>query len=236
VLVILGLLVGGVLTGKELIRAAEFRKIATDVDKYIIATRAFKDKYFALPGDFNQASRFWGTNCDVSATVACNGNSNGIANKWGDTLEYTMYWRHLSLAGLIDFGANGSTMALYGGVAGNNIPGTALRAGIYVGGLNGATYGLPNGDYNFINVSLYTSATPPWVNLSQVNWSVGLPWTNQEAKLFDQKYDDGNASSGRIWGGWTYWMTTGGCKATATGDYNLSASQQGCQIVYVSPF
>ncbi len=45
VLVILGLLVGGVLSGQSLIRAAELRSITEDYARYVTATHTFKDKY-----------------------------------------------------------------------------------------------------------------------------------------------------------------------------------------------
>ena len=47
VLVILGLLVGGVLSGQSLIRASELRKYTTSADKYKTAILSFRDKYFA---------------------------------------------------------------------------------------------------------------------------------------------------------------------------------------------
>jgi len=59
VLVIVGLLVGGVLTGKSLIRAADLRSVSTDYEGYRTATSAFRDKYFGLPGDITNASSFW---------------------------------------------------------------------------------------------------------------------------------------------------------------------------------
>lgn len=60
VLVILGLLVGGVVAGQSLIRAAELRSVSTDYQRFLTATLTFRDKYFALPGDFTMASRVWG--------------------------------------------------------------------------------------------------------------------------------------------------------------------------------
>ncbi|MGB1540395.1 MAG: prepilin-type N-terminal cleavage/methylation domain-containing protein, partial [Rickettsiales bacterium] len=55
VLVILGLLTGGILGGQSLIRAAELRSVSKEYEKYQTAINIFKDKYFALPGDFNNA-------------------------------------------------------------------------------------------------------------------------------------------------------------------------------------
>src|SRR4051812_28937287 len=85
VLVILGLLVGGVLTGQSLIRAAELRAITTEQNRYVTATHTFRDKYFALPGDMTNATAYWGTsgNCPGLAAqgnttpATCNGNGDG---------------------------------------------------------------------------------------------------------------------------------------------------------------
>mgnify|MGYP001100732306 CR=1 FL=1 len=58
VLVILGLLVGGILGGKSLIKAAELRSISTEQAQWNTAIKAFRDKYFMLPGDMNNATSF----------------------------------------------------------------------------------------------------------------------------------------------------------------------------------
>src|ERR1700691_433072 len=51
VLVIIGLIVGGVLVGQDLIRAAEVRAQISQIEKYNTAVNTFRDKYNALPGD-----------------------------------------------------------------------------------------------------------------------------------------------------------------------------------------
>ena len=56
VLVILGLLVGGVLTGQSLIRAAELRTVSTQYATFSTAVNTFRDKYFTIPGDMTNAS------------------------------------------------------------------------------------------------------------------------------------------------------------------------------------
>ena len=61
VLVILGLLTGGILSGQSLIRAAELRSVTTEYSRYTAATYSFRDKYFALPGDMSNAESFWGS-------------------------------------------------------------------------------------------------------------------------------------------------------------------------------
>ena len=50
-LVIIGLIIGGVLAGKDMIRASELRALLSQKDKYITAVNVFKGKYNALPGD-----------------------------------------------------------------------------------------------------------------------------------------------------------------------------------------
>ena len=67
VLVILGLLVGGVLAGQSLIHAAELRAISTELTNYKTAIGAFRDKYLAIPGDMNNAVKFWGAQAGSTA-------------------------------------------------------------------------------------------------------------------------------------------------------------------------
>ena len=117
VLVILGLLVGGVLTGQSLIRAAELRSVTNDVQNYTTAISAFRDKYFALPGDMPNATQFWGiaagsgngavAPCSTAATTdgrTCNGNGDGrIADLSASpsVTESFRMWQHLANAALI---------------------------------------------------------------------------------------------------------------------------------------
>ena len=120
VLVILGLLVGGVLTGQSLIRSAELRAITTERDKFTTALYAFQDKYMALPGDMPNAFAYWGSlgkaGCatdDLTVDTGCNGDGNGqIGINSGDVNEPSKSWMHLSLSGLIE-GAYDGTSANY---------------------------------------------------------------------------------------------------------------------------
>lgn len=157
VLVILGLLVGGILAGQSLIRASQLRSVAVEYDRYRTATLAFRDKYFAIPGDFSNATGFWGKDdayCagdsgTASATGTCNGDGNarlspGSASTTGEILQF---WRQLALAGLIDGNYTGIA-GPSGGLnqrIGENVPASKLAgAGWGVswrGGISGnATY------------------------------------------------------------------------------------------------
>jgi len=60
VIVIIGLLAGGVLVGKDLIAYAEMRRFISDYQEYESAYNTFKLKYNCIPGDCVGASTdFW---------------------------------------------------------------------------------------------------------------------------------------------------------------------------------
>ena len=50
-LVIIGLVVGGVLVGQDLIRAAKVRSTVSDIEKFNTAAFTFRSKYNHYPGD-----------------------------------------------------------------------------------------------------------------------------------------------------------------------------------------
>lgn len=54
---IIGLLIGGVLKGQQLIFNARVQRVIKDISAYTTALAAFEDKYDQLPGDMRTASR-----------------------------------------------------------------------------------------------------------------------------------------------------------------------------------
>jgi len=116
VLVIIGLLVGGVLQGQELIKQAQVRNVISRFNEYDAAVNTFRSKYDQLPGDFAKANAF-GVNkaqgsaaTDVAATPQANGdgdNNGFISDGTGSTAttrysgEIANFWAHLSNMGLI---------------------------------------------------------------------------------------------------------------------------------------
>ncbi len=67
VLVIIGLLVGGVLQGQELIKQAQIRSVISQMSEYDTAVNTFRAKYQQMPGDINRAAAY-GLNCpDIGA-------------------------------------------------------------------------------------------------------------------------------------------------------------------------
>jgi len=101
VLVIIGLLVGGVLKGREMITNAKIKRIENDFSGVSAAIFAYQDRYGVLPGDDPAAAtRFSGT-----WRGADNGNGNGnISGGWSSTNnanESRKIWKHLRGSGLI---------------------------------------------------------------------------------------------------------------------------------------
>jgi prepilin-type N-terminal cleavage/methylation domain-containing protein len=106
VLVIIGLLLGGVLKGQELITGARVRNLISQQDGIKAAFFGFQDRYRALPGDYATADP------NIKCPSTCpNGNGNGRIEKVaGSNWEYTFVWTHLTAAGFM----NGSYSATSG--------------------------------------------------------------------------------------------------------------------------
>ena len=100
VLVIIGLLLGGVLKGQELITGARVRNLIQQQDGVKAAYFGFLDRFRALPGDYLQATT---TITNVAVTAACgNGNGDGDGQIEAANNEMTLAWEHLSKAGFIN--------------------------------------------------------------------------------------------------------------------------------------
>ena len=75
VLVIVGLLIGGVLKGQEMITNAKLKRMESDNAGLAAAMFSYQDRYLQLPGDDSQAaSRF-----DVYAAINANGNGTVLS-------------------------------------------------------------------------------------------------------------------------------------------------------------
>ena len=101
VLVIIGLLLGGVLKGQELITSARVRNIITQQDGIKAAFYGFQDRYRAMPGDYAQAT----ANITGAGGI---GNGNGQIESAGAVVnssqpqEDILAWDHLSHAGFLN--------------------------------------------------------------------------------------------------------------------------------------
>jgi prepilin-type N-terminal cleavage/methylation domain-containing protein len=108
VLVIIGLVVSGILFGRDLIHTAELRAQISDIEKFQTAAHVFRDKYKAYPGDIDNATDFWPERADcASMTIitedyarTCDGDGDGYIDEAGIIFEGLFFWQQLGLAKL----------------------------------------------------------------------------------------------------------------------------------------
>jgi prepilin-type N-terminal cleavage/methylation domain-containing protein len=103
VLVIIGLLLGGVLKGQELVNSAKVKNLASDFRSISSFVYAYQDRFRALPGDDRAACAH--VDCGTDTTTASGGTAgnariNGRWNSDTQTDESYLFWRHVRLAGL----------------------------------------------------------------------------------------------------------------------------------------
>ena len=153
VLVIIGLLLGGVLKGTEMINQAKIKNAIADFNGIQAAYYGYQDRFRVLPGDDSGATARWG------AGVA-SGDGNGILNQlYNNALaaaalptganENNLFWQHMRAAGFIPGPTTGSesgrqpTNALSGMLGVETAPGGAVASGLGLSGLIICSANLP---------------------------------------------------------------------------------------------
>jgi prepilin-type N-terminal cleavage/methylation domain-containing protein len=106
VLVIIGLLLGGILKGQEMITQAKIKNVIADFSGVSAAYHGYQDRYRAIPGDDPNAGTRW-----ASAPAAFPGDGNGVVagtyNAGCPTPlvaaspESCDFWDHLRKAGFV---------------------------------------------------------------------------------------------------------------------------------------
>ncbi len=182
VLVIIGLLLGGVLKGQELINTARVRALNNTVDGITAAWFSFQDRYRSFPGDYSQAS----VNLPGAPADGSGNGLVGLDNAGADlAAERALVWVHLQSAGYItgnfDAGAAGA-VAL-----------NAYNCLLVTCPDNGFGSGM-NLNYGNLNQT-QAAATPPVLAHELITGS-GIP-VEVLAEL-DRKVDDGLAGSGAM--------------------------------------
>ncbi len=210
VLVIIGLVVGGVLVGRDLIKAAEIRAQISQIEKYNTAVHTFKLKYNGIPGDlsYTVAGSYGFVNDHCDGAIGAR-DGNGILESYPPPYDLdqffggpALFWEDLSYSGLIKetFPANGgaiqtcwyvvnSVLTLDSGLlyVGNFIPTAAINGGnfIHVYAINGI---------NYFGLSGVTGTQPPnqWVMQSTRKLAVITAYN------IDTKIDDGFPLTGIV--------------------------------------
>lgn len=189
---IIGLIIGGVLVGRDMIRNSEMLSIGQDATAYKTAVNMFRTQYVGLPGDLRNATTFWGVNSGgcpngTGTTGTCNGNGDGLLTDGGGDNEMHRFWQHLALAKLIP--------GQFTGVAG---PGGSVNA---VPGVNAPRTKLVGVGFTAVNMGANSPGTPylftgDYSQCFQIgaagNYQTENPFlTPSEALQMDTKYDDG---------------------------------------------
>lgn len=117
VLVIIGIILGAILKGQELINNAKMKRLYSQYKEVVAAVYTYYDRYGKFPGDDNLATtRGWTTE---------NGDSDGLIDggfefDCDDTNddESCVIWEHLRLAGIISGSDRSNPQHSYGGAVG----------------------------------------------------------------------------------------------------------------------
>lgn len=205
VLVIIGLLVGGILYGRDLIYNASIRAVVSQYQQYDTAIMAFKGKYNCLPGDCVKAVSLGLGDGNAGNNGVRNGNGDGCIDRWyqdgaSSAHEVLAAWYHLFKAHLISFqpdvtssvagGAFPPTKAVW-----TNSNGTPSGFNILCGNDTiDLTNTLSAGSHYF---AIMTSSSPG----TDGDTEGAIP--PADAFALDSKVDDGLPDSGiaRAWGG-----------------------------------
>ena len=214
-LMIIGLLIGGVLKGIELVENARVTQVMRNVKAYETAMTSFQSIYSALPGDINSPDTRL-PNCVAASQCAVAGNANGMvqdADPSGaptggvpagvnttlnvpatSTFEARNFWLHLAVTGLISgVDSTGTLTSPTGSIVwGREFPASpVIGAGFVVQNVRRSV----------------TSATAPYVAnarfqghyavLRGANVADGVLTGNQALQI-DTKFDDAAPGSGDI--------------------------------------
>jgi len=188
VLIIIGLLIGGILKGQELIRNAQSKALITQIDSFRAANNGFIDRYGQIPGDFSRASSLLPARSDGSSAQS-DGDGNGRIAGLGNDGESLEYWQHLAAADMI------------GGIAGiAPVPGVGVPVGR-----------VPGSAWNAVNAATPGAELCADCTLRGNYWRLGAPDENalttvallpaDEAYLLDLKIDDGRPNTGLVQAG-----------------------------------
>ncbi len=117
VLVIIGLLLGGILKGQEMITQAKIKNVVNDFNGITAAVNSYQDRYRSMPGDDLGATARWAG----AISGGGNGQISGLYNTaskavYEVTDESHLFWWHLRFAGFV----SGPTIGQAAGQQPNN--------------------------------------------------------------------------------------------------------------------
>ncbi len=230
VLVIIGLIVGGVLVGQDLIKAAEIRATIGQLEKYDAAVNTFRGKYNGLPGDLRGAANF-------GFVAALNSNGDGFINSdisiGADATdngtefseEAAAFFSHMADANLISesipaFATNTTTKTTDYNDAHITIPSNFMPVSKLGRGTLVAVRGAAGQNYFFLGVP-----TSPMATAGLVAYANTAQIPVIDAFQIDGKLDDNNPTTGRVVS-----AARAGASFTALDAGNPTAADDHCKI------
>lgn len=232
VLVIIGLIVGGVLVGRDLISAAAMRAQISQIEKIQQAIGTFRSKYSYLPGDIKdpEASSFGFQSRgallgqgDGDGTIT--GFSSGTRSHcYPASGEAALAWADLSQISLIDGSFTATTATSQPSPASNS----AVAAYLPVSKISDGAYLMLDNDRYFTDTYL-SLVTVNSITTGRVA-TYSNPLTVGQANAIDSKIDDGLPGSGNTLAGWptvialgAYWRWANSTGAVTTITLSTSA-------------
>ncbi|MBL8532229.1 MAG: prepilin-type N-terminal cleavage/methylation domain-containing protein [Betaproteobacteria bacterium] len=206
VLVIIGLLLGGILKGQELITSARVRNLISQQDGIKAAFYGFQDRYRALPGDYQLAAQNLGGTGTISFGNGDGRVQNGVTPVGGSVAdEANLVWEHMTRAGFL----NGNFTYAAGAPTDASTPKNPY--GAFVQLVYDNTYGAGGGPARH---NLKTGSQVPVEIMAEV----------------DRKTDDGNPLTGSFvfsaFGGTGTAPTDASCYVAATSSWKLSGATE----------
>ena len=239
VLVIIGLVIGGVMVGKDLIESGRVHAQIRQFQEYETAVNGFKLKYNCLPGDCaTAASLDLGANGDGNGLVQMATTSYGSYDTPDGTYsgELPKFFLHLQASGLIKQKFDNSLILVGGSypVLAINDRYGMIACGKWQNGPTGTTPGSITDLYNFpYGLWLHANICNIGNNPGQANDGCGV-MTPAQAYAIDTKTDDGKPLAGKVW---SYSSAsapgTNPCINGSYTDYSLTNTNPYCQVSFL---
>jgi prepilin-type N-terminal cleavage/methylation domain-containing protein len=215
VLVIIGLIIGGILKGQELIESSRQKNLISQIDRIRAGTTSFVDRFRSLPGDFGRISVL----PNSSLIGASGGDDNGVigssnsgttgitdmARATAGSNENVMFFNQMIISNMVAAGSATQpnvVLSCFAGLCSTPSPlpssafpqsGLTIAYGTHEGGSNGNGANSPEG------------RQAHWLMLSRFKLTGAFTGGSTDGVLtparafqIDNKYDDGGAGSGNI--------------------------------------